>query len=192
MKTFVPVKTGTRHHASVRTAKPNGMAKWYEKKCEECWETMKVCTEWEHEPRFCKSCKAKHDAKWYEKRCEECGEMMKVCREWEHEPKFCKGCKAKHDAMWYEKKCEECGNTMKVCREWEREPKFCKSCKEKYGAKDVACSQCGKLFRISTGLQLKCKERGWDLPTRCEECKHDALLIKGAIGALRRSVSICS
>lgn len=74
---------------------------------------------------------------------------------------------------------------MKVCREWEREPKFCKSCKEKYAAKEIACSQCGKYFRISTGLQLKCKERGWDLPTRCEECKHDALLIKGAIGALR-------
>jgi hypothetical protein len=32
---------------------------------------------------------------------------------------------------------------------------------------------------------LKCRERGWDLPNRCQECKHDALLIKGAVGALR-------
>ena len=35
------------------------------------------------------------------------------------------------------------------------------------------------------GLQLKCREKGWNLPERCEECKHDALLIKGAVGALR-------
>jgi hypothetical protein len=38
---------------------------------------------------------------------------------------------------------------------------------------------------FATGFQLKCKEQGWELPTRCQECKHDALLLKGAIGALR-------
>ena len=42
-----------------------------------------------------------------------------------------------------------------------------------------------KGFAVSTAIQLRCKERGWDLPRRCEECKHDSLLIKGAIGALR-------
>ena len=35
------------------------------------------------------------------------------------------------------------------------------------------------------GLQLKCRENGWNLPTKCQEYKHDALLIKGAIVALR-------
>lgn len=55
----------------------------------------------------------------------------------------------------------------------------------KYAPKDVSCSQCGKYFKISTGLQLKCREKGWELPSRCQECKHDALLIKGAVGALR-------
>ena len=40
-------------------------------------------------------------------------------------------------------------------------------------------------MEFATGFQLKCKEYGWELPTRCQECKHDALLLKGAIGALR-------
>lgn len=52
-------------------------------------------------------------------------------------------------------------------------------------AKQVACRQCGQYFSISTATQLKCRQNGWDLPSLCEQCKHDALLIKGALGALK-------
>lgn len=74
---------------------------------------------------------------------------------------------------------------MKAHRAWDNPPRSHKECLQQFAPKDVACSQCGNYFKVSTGLQLKCRERGWDLPNRCQECKHDALLIKGAVGALR-------
>jgi len=74
---------------------------------------------------------------------------------------------------------------MKVHRGWDHPPRSHKECLAAYTPKQVSCSQCGKGFTMSTATQLRCKENGWDLPRRCEECKHDALLIKGAIGALR-------
>lgn len=69
--------------------------------------------------------------------------------------------------------------------DWKYEPIYCKSCKERFVEKSVSCSECGKSFDLSTSLQIKCHKKGWALPTRCHQCKHDALLIKGAIGALR-------
>jgi predicted RNA-binding Zn-ribbon protein involved in translation (DUF1610 family) len=70
-------------------------------------------------------------------------------------------------------------------RDWEHPPKYCKRCKDKHDKREVACRECGKSFVLSTSLQLKCAKNGWELPTRCQECRNDALLIKGAIGAAR-------
>ncbi|MBO3707761.1 MAG: hypothetical protein J5X21_15365 [Candidatus Accumulibacter sp.] len=74
---------------------------------------------------------------------------------------------------------------MKIHRAWEKPPRSHKECVAAFAPKQVPCSQCGKSFTVSTSTQLKCREKGWQLPRRCEECKHDSLLIKGAIGALR-------
>ncbi len=124
-------------------------------------------------------------ANWHTISCEDCGGDLHIREDWDHPPRRCKSCKERNAAKWSEKSCEGCGTTIKACTEWEHQPKFCKACKALNAPKDVACSQCGKRFQISTGFQLKCRENGWDLPTRCHECKDDALLIKGAIGALR-------
>jgi hypothetical protein len=104
---------------------------------------------------------------------------MRVHKDWNNPPDYHKECE------WYEKTCEICHSSMKVHRAWSNVPRSHKECLAKYAPKDVSCSQCGKSFTISMGLQLKCHEQGWKLPERCEECKHDALLIKGAVGALR-------
>jgi hypothetical protein len=104
---------------------------------------------------------------------------MRVHKDWDNPPDYHKECE------WYEKTCEICNRAMKVHRAWDNLPRSHKECLGKFAPKDIACSQCGKYFKVSTGLQLKCRERGWDLPNRCQECKHDTLLIKGAVGALR-------
>jgi hypothetical protein len=49
----------------------------------------------------------------------------------------------------------------------------------------ILCQDCGNSIELSTSRQIKIASHGWDLPRRCDECKHDSLLIKGAIGALR-------
>lgn len=104
---------------------------------------------------------------------------MRVHRDWSRVPDYHKECE------WYEKRCEICSSSLRVHRAWDNPPRSHKECLDKFAPKDISCSQCGKYFKVSTGLQLKCRERGWDLPSRCQECKHDALLIKGAVGALR-------
>ena len=170
--------------ASTRTRSPT-MAKWHTISCEDCGGDLHICEDWDHPPKRCKGCKERNAAKWHEKSCEGCGTTIKICTDWDHPPKFCKTCRDGNAAKWYDKSCEGCGSTIRACTEWDHPPKFCKVCKASNAPKDVACSQCGKQFQISTRFQLKCRENGWDLPTRCHECKNDALLIKGAIGALR-------
>jgi DNA-binding winged helix-turn-helix (wHTH) protein len=76
---------------------------------------------------------------------------------------------------------------MRIHRDWEHPPRFHKECLAQYAPKSISCTDCGKSFSLSTNLQLKCKQNGWSLPERCSECKHDALLIKAAVGALRDS-----
>src|SRR6185369_3388514 len=89
------------------------------------------------------------------------------------------------ECEWYEKTCDICNHGLRVNRSWKNEPRSHKECRDRFAPREISCSQCGKSFTVSTGLQLKCREKGWDLPSRCQECKHDALLIKGAVGALR-------
>jgi hypothetical protein len=104
---------------------------------------------------------------------------------WTNPPTLCKECKAKRDAQWYKTSCEVCHTTIYAHRSWEKPPTLCEKCLKDFAPKDIRCSQCGNIFTVSTKLQLKCREKGWNLPTRCFQCKHDDLLIKGAIGALR-------
>lgn len=122
---------------------------------------------------------------WYTICCEDCGDEIRAHEDWDNPPKVCKPCKEKRAAQWYEKPCDNCGLSIRANRNWERPPAYCKSCLDQFAPRDVSCRQCGKSITLSTAVQLKCAKNGWDLPSRCKECKHDALLIKGAIGALR-------
>lgn len=78
------------------------MSTWYDKSCEDCGTSMRVCSDWSNPPRFCKSCKTARAEKWYDKSCEGCKTTMRVCRDWDHPPRFCKSCKAARAAKWYE------------------------------------------------------------------------------------------
>jgi len=44
---------------------------------------------------------------------------------------------------------------------------------------------CGSRLLIKSNTQLKCSKNGWELPSVCQECKNDFLMIKGAIGTAR-------
>ncbi len=81
--------------------------------------------------------------------------------------------------------CAHCANSIPARRDWDKPPKYCKRCKDSYPAREISCKDCGGTINLSTGRQLKCAANGWNLPERCEQCKHDSLLIKGAIGAAR-------
>jgi hypothetical protein len=74
---------------------------------------------------------------------------------------------------------------MRVKKDWDNPPQFCKGCRDKYPDKEVPCRLCGQPILVKSGTQLNCAKNGWELPSQCEECKHDFLLIKGAVGALR-------
>lgn len=183
--TFTSAKIGISRTSLCKSCKAEKASKWYDVSCEECGATIKACTDWDHPPKYCKSCKERRHAKWYEKSCEKCGADIKVCVEWDTVPKLCTRCKQAVSEKWYDKPCEVCGEAIRANRDWDKPPRYCKSCSNKYSKKSISCSQCGKAFEISTALQVKCRANGHGLPSRCPECKHDALLIKGAIGALR-------
>ena len=163
-------------------------AEWHDKPCERCGDVIKVHRDWDHPPRFCKSCKALNDAEWYEVHCQRCGTTIRARRDWDKPPKFCKSCKAIKDAEWRDSTCEHCGTAMRVMKDWEHPPKFCKSCVEGHPNKEVPCRLCGKPLLIRTATQLKCAKNGWELPSVCQECKDDYLLIKGAVGSLRAQI----
>ena len=61
--------------------------------------------------------------------------------------------------------------THTVNRDWDSPPRYCDECKERYAAAEATCEHCSKSFTIPTGTQIKCKEKGWDLPKRCEACR---------------------
>ena len=100
-------------------------------------------------------------------------------------PDLCKECNRKEREKWIEIRCECCGNKITVNKDWENPPKYCKNCMDRFAPKEINCKQCGNRFRLSSKFQIKCHLNGWDLPAICGECKHDALLIRGALGALR-------
>lgn len=104
---------------------------------------------------------------------------MKIHRQWESPPAYHKEC------QWTAVDCEICGKDLQIGRDWINPPRSHADCLKRFAPKNVECGQCGKFFEVSTRFQIKCHKQGWSLPQRCEECKHDALLIKGAIGALR-------
>jgi len=104
---------------------------------------------------------------------------MRVCRDWDRIPDYHKEC------AWTEVDCELCGKPSRVHRGWPNPPRSHKECRAEVAPKEVACAQCGQCFTVSSGTQIACRKNGWELPRRCPECKHDALLIKGAIGALK-------
>lgn len=140
---------------------------------------MRIHRDWDNPPKAHKECKAAEAARWYERACKHCGGSIRVHRDWQNKPEYHNEC------AWYEKDCDICGRSMRVHRAWENPPRSHKECFEKFAPKNVTCRDCGRGFTIPTGLQIRCHKEGWDLPVRCQECKHDALLIKGAIGALR-------
>ena len=160
-------------------------AEWYDVTCQRCSTTIRARHDWDKPPKYCKPCKAITDAEWYELNCERCGGNIRARHDWAKPPRFCKSCKAANDAKWGESSCTLCSGSMRVKKDWENPPQFCKSCRDKYPDKEVPCRLCGQPILIKSGMQLNCAKNGWELPSQCEECKHDFLMIKGAVGALR-------
>jgi hypothetical protein len=152
---------------------------WHEEPCSICGRSMRIHRGWDNPPKAHKECKAAEAAKWYERACKHCGRTIRVHRDWENQPDYHNEC------AWYEKTCDICDRAMRLHRAWTNPPRSHKECFERFAPKNVTCRDCGRDFTIPTGLQIRCHKEGWDLPVRCQNCKHDALLIKGAIGALR-------
>jgi hypothetical protein len=130
-----------------------------------------VNREWSHPPRYCQDCKAARAAKWYDKSCERCGVTLHVNRDWDKPPRFCPGCKSAQADKWYDISCGHCGAQIHANRDWDKPPKFCKTCREAYPPRSGTCEHCSASFAISTGLQLKCKDHGWELPRKCPSCR---------------------
>jgi len=140
---------------------------------------MEIRRDWENPPKAHKECRDREAAKWFERDCKHCGKAMKLNRDWNNLPEYHKECEV------YFVQCEICNRDLKVHRGWSTPPRSHKECLAQFKPKDVYCIDCNKLFTIKTGTQLKCRQQGWDLPRRCQECKDDRLLITGAIEALR-------
>lgn len=155
-----------------KSCRENRKSKWYDKRCAGCGTIMHIHEDWDNPPEYCKSCKAKRKSKWYDVRCAECGTIIHVHRDWGNPPKYCKSCKAARDRKWTTKACEKCRAPIRIHIDWDNPPKICDKCKrDYYSPKTAICAHCGKGFTISTGLQLKCEENGWDLPKRCDDCR---------------------
>lgn len=147
------------------------MPGWYNVSCSDCGENINVHEDWDNPPTICKSCKQERKSQWYEECCTDCGTTMRIHRDWDNPPKICKSCKNRRDDKWYEKSCSNCGHSMRICSDWNNPPTMCASCRESYPPINEICSHCRDAFTISTGTQLKCKQKGWDLPKRCEKCR---------------------
>jgi hypothetical protein len=96
---------------------------------------------------------------------------MRIHRDWDNPPTICKSCKEKRAAKWYEIKCKGCGRSIWANRDWDFPPNFCKNCKSLYAPKNATCDHCGKGFAISVGIQIRCKQNGWELPRKCPDCR---------------------
>lgn len=86
------------------------------------------------------------------------------------ETKECPGCHEKFDITVGEKEYMEAHGMNPS-------PRFCKECRKelrKHKAdigKDVTCTDCGKVFKISAMTVLNSALHGWELPTRCPDCR---------------------
>jgi len=165
--------------------------RFYKEDCAICGRVMQIGRGWEHPPRVHKECREQaqaereeRNAKWYDTHCKECGTVMRVCREWDKQPEYCKAC------AFYEIDCGICDRPLRVHRSWSNVPWAHKECREKYAPREVDCETCGATIPLSTKFQVKCRKMGWDFPKRCRPCKHDSLLIQGAIGALRDELGV--
>lgn len=138
---------------------------WYEEICGICGGSMRLHRNWDNPPLAHKECRERAAAKWYDKACRHCGGAMRVHRDWSNLPEYHKDC------AWFEKSCEHCGRGIRTHRDWDTPPKFCDSCKRTFAPQDASCEHCAKSFTIPTGTQIRCKEKGWDLPKRCEDCR---------------------
>lgn len=138
---------------------------WYEGSCDICGRSMRIHRAWDNPPKAHKECIAARAAQWFEKACKHCGRPIRVHRDWDDKPNYHKDC------AWTTKPCDSCQSQIQVHRDWETPPRFCDSCKRRYVPKTATCVHCGKGFEISTGTQVQCKEKGWDLPKRCVECR---------------------
>jgi hypothetical protein len=152
---------------------------WYEVSCEICGGSIRVHRDWDNPPRVHKECREKARAKWRARGCDNCGREIRYHQDWDKVPRYCEKC------LWYEVECNICKQALKICREWEKPPRAHKDCLDRYRPRQENCMECGESFTISTGLQLKCKEQGWNLPTKCPQCKQDSILISGAIAAAK-------
>lgn len=153
--------------------------RYYEEYCEICGRPMKIGRAWEHPPRVHKECREAKAVEWERHTCLACGEMFSVHRSWNRKSAYCKNCE------WYDVTCLLCDQPIRVSRNWEHTPHLHKECRDEVRPRDVQCAQCEAIFTLSTGVQIKCRKNGWKLPSRCWQCKEDAALIQGAIGALR-------
>ncbi len=201
-----------RVHKECRDAE---MAKWTEKPCKGCGTPLKVHRDWHHPPTLCKTCKVADDEKWAQKPCKSCGVSMKVRSDWRNPPIYCKTCKVIEDAKWSERPCKLCGQPLRVNSDWKNPPDYhdhcawserpcdiCgeplrvhrswskgsrahKACLAEYAPKVVSCADCATEFTIATAVQLRCREKGWDLPRRCESCKLQFKHIQVALSAVR-------
>jgi hypothetical protein len=140
---------------------------------------MRINQDWRTPPVYCKACKEIEDAKWYEVACKECGQPMRLNKDWKNPPKFHEGC------TWYERACSICNEPMRINRGWNRAPKSHKECLAEFAPKEFTCPSCEKPFVVTTPTQLRCREKGWELPKRCDPCKQDFLRVRGAVNALR-------
>lgn len=154
-------------------------ALWVERPCRGCGVKLRIRKDWRNPPIFCKTCKEAEDAKWYEQACRHCGKMIRLHRDWKHKPEY-------HDeCAWYERPCEICSEPMKVHRGWARAPRAHKECLAEFAPREVQCPDCANLFTISTATQLRCREKGWELPRRCDDCKGNHRLIQAALTGIR-------
>ncbi len=126
---------------------------------------MEVHRTWDNPPTAHKECKAKRAAKWHTRPCKHCGREIKYHEGWSKVPNYHKEC------AWTTKSCDSCRLQIRVHRDWQTPPRSCDSCKRTYSSKIANCAHCDKSFDISMGIQVKCKEKGWDLPKRCEDCR---------------------
>jgi len=107
----------------------------------------------------------------YEKSCERCGGAVSVHRDWDKPPRFCKPCKATEQAKWYTVSCQVCHRDIKAHKDWEQPPRYCKECKEAHPAQHKRCAHCNDSFEITANTILACRVQGWDLPSKCPDCR---------------------
>ncbi|MDD9731566.1 hypothetical protein PVW46_16810, partial [Mameliella sp. AT18] len=84
---------------------------------------------------------------------------------WKNIPEYHKEC------AWTTVPCNHCGTGIRAHRSWDNPPKFCDGCKSRFKTKSETCTHCSKSFEIPTGTQIRCAEKGWELPNKCSDCR---------------------